>query len=76
MSNTSKTNADAIPNPILDGTPITSLIPPREIYLCLSAYISSQNEVDITDTRTDEQKAESARFDRKTSFRKIKQQLS
>lgn len=64
--------SDAISNPILDGTPITSLIQPQEIYLCLSAYISSQNEADFTDSRTDEQKAESAGFDRKTSFRNIK----
>lgn len=64
--------SDAIANPILDGTPITSLIPPNEIYLCLSAYLSSLKDVDVTDSRADEQKAESAGFDRKTSFRNIK----
>lgn len=64
--------SDAISNPILDGTPITSLIPPQEIYLRLNAYLSSLNDVDFIDSRTDEQKAESAGFDRKTSFRNIK----
>ncbi len=64
--------SDAISNPILDETPITSLISPQEIYLCLSAYLSSLKDVDVTDSRTDEQKAESAGFDRKTSFRNIK----
>ena len=63
---------DAIPNPILIGTPITSLIPPQEIYQDLSNYISSLNDIEIIDTRSDIQKAESAGFDRKTSFRNIK----
>ena len=63
---------DAIPNPILIGTPITSLIPPQEIYQDLSNYISSLNDIEIIDTRSDIQKAESAGFDRKTSFSNIK----
>lgn len=63
---------DAIPNPILAGTPITSLISPQEVYHDLSCYISSLNDIEITDNRSDIQKAESAGFDRKTSFRNIK----
>lgn len=63
---------DAIPNPVLAGTPITSLIPPQELYQELSNYISSLNDTEITDKRTDIQKAESAGFDRRTSFRNIK----
>ena len=63
---------DAIYNPILRGTPIASLIPPQDIYLDLSAYISSLNDIEVVDTRSDAQKAESAGFDRKTSFRNIK----
>lgn len=61
-----------ISNPILNETPITSLITPNEIYLNLCAYLSSLNEVDFTDSRTYDQKAESAGFDSKTSFRNIK----
>lgn len=64
--------ADAISNPILKDTPITSLISSQEIYGELCAYISSLNDVEIFDTRTDIQKAESAGFDGKTSFRNIK----
>lgn len=62
----------SISNPILTGTPITSFIPPEEIYANLYSYISSLNDVEFTDTRTDVQKAESAGFDKKTSFRNIK----
>lgn len=63
---------DAIHNPIMKNTPISSLIPPQDIYDELSAYIASLNDIEIEDNRTDEQKAESAGFDRKTSFRNIK----
>ncbi len=62
----------SISNPILNGTPITSFIPAEEVYKCLYAYISSLNDVEIIDNRTDIQKAESAGFDSKTSFRNIK----
>ena len=65
-------NKDVISNPILAGTPITSFIAPEEVYNELYAYISSLNDVDVIDNRTDIQKAESAGFDRKTSFRNIK----
>ena len=50
---------------------ITSLIPPQELYQELSNYISSLNDIEVTDRRTNIQKAESAGFDRKTSFRNI-----
>lgn len=63
---------DSISNPILKDTPITSLIPPQEIYNELCAYISSLNDIEFVDTRSDVQKAESAGFDKKTSFRNIK----
>ena len=63
---------DALTNPILIGTPLTSLIPPQDIYKELCNYISSLNDIEFTDTRTDIQKAEAAGFDRKTSFRNIK----
>ena len=63
---------DAIYNPILRETPIASLIPPLDIYIDLSTYISSLNDIEVVDTRSDVQKAESAGFDKKTSFRNIK----
>lgn len=63
---------DSISNPILKDTPITSLIPSQEIYNELCAYISSLNDIEFVDTRSDVQKAESAGFDKKTSFRNIK----
>lgn len=63
---------DIVPNPILLETPITSLIPAQEVYNNLYAYISSLKDITIIDTRTDIQKAESAGFDKKTSFRNIK----
>lgn len=64
--------SDAIPNPIIQGTPIASLIPAQEIYNLLYAYLSSLNDVELIDNRTDIEKAESAGFDRRTSFRNIK----
>lgn len=63
---------NTIPNPILSGTPIPSIISPQNIYNDLSAYISSLNDKEYVDNRTDIQKAESAGFDRKTPFRNIK----
>lgn len=63
---------NSIQNPILTGTPIPSLISPQEIYQVLSSYISSLNDIDIIDNRTDIQKAEALGFDYKTSFRNIK----
>ena len=66
------TDDDVISNPILIGTPIPAFIKAEEIYNLLSTYLSSLKEVEIIDTRSDIQKAESAGFDRKTSFRNIK----
>ena len=63
---------DSISDPILSGTPIPTFIKADEIYDLLSTYLSSLNDVEIIDTRSDIQKAESAGFDRKTSFRNIK----
>ncbi len=65
-------NADVISNPILKGTFMASSIPGEEIFKALYAYLSSLNDKDIVDNRTDVQKAESAGFDRKTSFRNVK----
>ena len=62
---------NTISNPILNGTPITSIISPQDLYNDLSAYISSLNDKEFVDNRTDIQKAESAGFDRKISFRNI-----
>ncbi len=44
----------------------------QDIYQELNRYISSLNDIEIVDSRTDVEKAESAGFDRKTSFRNIK----
>lgn len=63
---------DGLPNPILEGTALASFIPAQEIYDNIYSYLSSLNDVEIIDTRTDTQKAESHGFDKKTSFRNIK----
>ncbi len=64
--------SSGISNPILAGTPITSFIEAQDIYQELSRYIASLKDIEIVDSRTDVEKAESAGFDRKTSFRNIK----
>ncbi len=64
--------SSGIPNPILAGTPITSFIEVQDVYQELSRYMSSLNDIEIIDGRTDVEKVESAGFDRKTSFRNIK----
>ncbi|MBR4774940.1 MAG: hypothetical protein IK008_02445 [Bacteroidales bacterium] len=64
--------ANRVTNPILDGTFITKVIPPTDIWDALYEYISSLRDKPITDSRSDVQKLESAGFDRKTSFRKAK----
>ena len=63
---------DSMSDPILSGTPIPAFIKAEEIYNLLSTYLSSLNDVEIIDTRSDIQKADSAWFDSKTSFRNIK----
>ena len=61
-----------IENPILANTFIPKLIPPDEIWQALYDYLSSLKDTPITDSRTDEQKLDSAGFDKKTSFRNVK----
>ena len=61
-----------IENPILVNTFIPRLIPPEDIWQALYNYLSSLRDKPITDLRTDEQKLESAGFDKKTSFRNVK----
>lgn len=65
-------SATAVSNPILKGTSMASMIPAEEIFKAIYAYLSSLSDKEIVDTRTDVQKAESAGFDRKTSFRNVK----
>jgi hypothetical protein len=56
--------------PILADTSITSLISSKEIWIELQTYISSlNNDVDVTLPMTDEERAETHGFNRKTSFR-------
>lgn len=62
-----------IKNPILSGLPIVSYIPAEEIWQAIYDYLIKLKEPEIIDTRTDEEKAESHGFDRKTSFRKDKE---
>jgi len=59
-------------NPILAGTFIPKLIPAADIWQALYEYLSTLRDTPFTDTRSDIQKLESAGFDKKTSFRKIK----
>lgn len=56
-------------NPILARTFIPGLIPAEEVWENVYEYLSSLNEVEIIDTRTDVQHAESHGFDKKISFR-------
>lgn len=56
-------------NPILIKTFIPGLIPAEEIWQNLYDYISSLNEVEVIDTRTNIQHVESHGFDKKVSFR-------
>ena len=61
-----------VENPILAGTFIPGMIPPTDIWNALYEYLSSLRDKPFTDSRSDIQKLESAGFDKKTSFRKIK----
>jgi hypothetical protein len=58
-----------IENPILKDTWIPGLIPANDMWNMLYEYISSLNDKEFTDSRTNEQHIESAGFDKKTSFR-------
>ena len=62
-----------IKNPILVGLPVVSKIPAQDIWQAIYDYLLKMKEPEIVDTRTDEEKAESHGFDRKTSFRKDKE---
>lgn len=63
---------NGIENPILKGSKLTSFLAPDEVYQSIYAYLSSLNDFDFSDARSDIQKLESAGFDKVTSFRKIK----
>lgn len=58
-----------VENPILKNTWIPGLIPAQDMWNMLYEYISSLNDKEFTDSRTNEQHIESAGFDTKTSFR-------
>ena len=62
-----------IKNPILIGLPIVSKIPAQDIWQAIYDYLLRMKEPEIVDTRSDEEKAESHGFDKKTSFRKDKE---
>jgi hypothetical protein len=60
---------NSIENPILKDTWIPGLIPANDMWNMLYEYISSLNDKEFTDSRTNEQHIESAGFDKKISFR-------
>lgn len=62
-----------VENPILSGLPLVGLLSAQEIWDGIYNYLLKMKEPIITDSRTDEEKAESHGFDRKTSFRKDKE---
>ena len=62
-----------IENPILVGLPLVGFLSAQEIWDGIYNYLLKMKEPIITDSRTDEEKAESHGFDRKTSFRKDKE---
>ena len=66
-------NWHCLKNPILSGLPIVSKIPAQDIWQAIYDFLLRRKEPEIIDTRTDEEKAESHGFDRKTSFRKDKE---
>ena len=59
----------SIDNPILKDTWIPGLIPANDMWNMLYEYISSLNDKEFTDSRTNDQHIESAGFDKKISFR-------
>jgi hypothetical protein len=60
---------NGIDNPILTETWIPKFIPANDIWNMLYEYISSLNDKEFTDTRTNDQHIESHGFDKKISFR-------
>lgn len=61
--------ADKIDNPILKNTWIPRFISAQDMWNMLYEYISSLNDKEFTDSRTNEQHIESHGFDKKISFR-------
>jgi hypothetical protein len=61
--------SNKIENPILKDTWIPGLISANDMWNMLYEYISSLNDKEFTDSRTNEQHIESAGFDKKISFR-------
>lgn len=59
-------------NPILKGTPFTSILTPNLIWEGIYNYLLKCKEPKIDDERSDIQHLEAAGFDKKTSFRNIK----
>lgn len=59
----------AIENPILKNTWIPKYISANDMWNMLYEYISSLNDKEFTDSRTNDQHIESAGFDKKISFR-------
>ena len=62
-----------VKNPILVGLPLVGFLSAQDIWQAIYDYLLKMKEPKIIDTRTDEEKAESHGFDRKTSFRKDKE---
>jgi hypothetical protein len=62
-------NRTPIENPILKNTWIPRYIPAQDMWNMLYEYISSLNDKEFVDSRTNDQHIESAGFDRKISFR-------
>ena len=58
-----------IDNPILTETWIPKFISAEDMWNMLYEYISSLNDKEFTDSRTNDQHIESAGFDKKISFR-------
>lgn len=59
-------------NPILSTLFTSPIVPAEELFTEIQDFLLSLNDKEIVDGRTDEQKLESAGFDKKTSFRKQK----
>lgn len=60
---------ESIGNPILNDTWISKYIKPKDVWENLYEYISSLNDKEIIDKRTDKEHIESNGFDVKSSFR-------
>lgn len=58
-----------VKNPILINTWIPKLVSPNDVWEHLYEYISSLNDKEIVDSRTNNEHIESNGFDKKTSFR-------